>query len=1011
MQGCCRTEYAKNNNKIDQFEKLVNGGRTMGGVPLLPEIPPVDYKRIKLQPTTAQPVAFPIFNETNSYNDFLKEKKDLRAKYEGFLKNYARKPASVRQEKLLIDFDYRKETENDKSDFNLVLTGAGDWEKVKIPHYVGPEGRWNAYYRTIIKLDKKETDKSYHIDFSAVDYVAEVYLNGKLVAMHTGFFAPFSAEITDIIKQGENVLVVVVKNDYTTSGNVFAESGITQYGNKIYAATHLGYDEPKLGWHHCPSGAGIISKVNFIIANKQRITDIWCRPNIDDGSVVINTVLHNYECGVPLDLEVFYTIEGRNFKENIITEFKGEINKVCISENYLSEKIEIPNFKLWTQNTPFLYQLTITFKDKDGNVIDEKQTHFGMRKFHQDENSTPKGKFYLNNERIMLRGANEMGHLPRCVMENNYEQLIDDILIAKVANINFYRLTQRPVFSEIYDYMDMLGMLCQVDFPMFGNTRLNLIGETLKQTEEMEKLTRNHPCVIIESFCNETLDTKCWHAEQYRVNRYDLEKLFDAMRIVCNIHNPDRVVKYCDGDYSALGESYGMAEFHIYNLWYSSHTIPYGKFNRGWLPGVRRDWMMGCGEYGTDGLDRYELMKKYYPKEWLPKTENELWSPDKIAMAQCYRLHSSFFAEQENIKDWIRESREWQKKATKMYVHSLRRRADYIQSTAIHLLIDAWPAGWTKTLVDVDRIPKPAFYAFKEANIPTRISLRRDKYVVYQNDKITTEIFALNDLPKDVDARIIVTVYYNDKVYKTYDVDTQAFAVSSNYVGEIDLSFENVGKVKVVVKMIANGLETFDEVEYEIKENIKKATKTPTILSNQLECIKAVCEGDTTDKILFMDSEYYTEHKMEIDEKVANGAKAYVSLLSPIKILDEQLQFRTHILPDEVGANNLVWRNEHNKYTKDFAEYDFQNFYNAKNDYVELTSWFKFDWSGSEEILYTMTRPEGQEYEFHKKHVNVCASKKYGKGEIILSTITALDGCVGNNPVLDKFFVNLIEKS
>ena len=130
---------------------------------------------------------------------------------------------------------------------------------------------------------------------------------------------------------------------------------------------------------------------------------------------------------------------------------------------------------LCTQKTPYLYAITVTLYDENGNKIDEKQTHFGMRKFHMDENSTPKGAFYLNNERIILRGTNEMGHLPLCVMRGDYEQLIDDILIAKVANLNFYRMTQRPVHDEIYTYFDSKA---QNDME---NVKLDLENMTLEE--------------------------------------------------------------------------------------------------------------------------------------------------------------------------------------------------------------------------------------------------------------------------------------------------------------------------------------------------------------------------------------------------------------------------------------------------------------------------------------------------------------------------------------------------
>ncbi len=73
------------------------------------------------------------------------------------------------------------------------------------------------------------------------------------------------------------------------------------------------------------------------------------------------------------------------------------------------------------------------------------QKHFGMRKFVSDETTTPKGKFFFNNKPFIMRGANEMGHLQQCVMNGDFNQLIDDILIAKICHMNYYRLTQRPV--------------------------------------------------------------------------------------------------------------------------------------------------------------------------------------------------------------------------------------------------------------------------------------------------------------------------------------------------------------------------------------------------------------------------------------------------------------------------------------------------------------------------------------------------------------------------------------
>jgi hypothetical protein len=993
--------------EADRFIQIAAGGKKMTGeVKRMAEIQPLPIERKLLAETPLQTIDVPVFDEGKAYTDFLIEKQGLRKYYAPFLENYARK--ITRKEVFVADFCHRKETQEDKTDFSRILRGEGEWEKVKIPHYIGPDGRWNAFYRTELIIDRKQQDMYYLLDFEAVDYIAEVYINGRMAGSHTGFFAPFTVNITDYIREGKNILLVVVKNDVTTTGVMI--DGIEHNGNKIYGATHLGYDEPNLGWHHCPAGAGIFGKVKMSVAGASRITDIFVQPDIDKGEITVHTTIFTYAYKT-CKYKIAYTLEGRNFKETVFENVEGKTDPFTVDENYLIEKFPLENFKLWTQKTPFLYVITVTLMDENGSIIDEKQTHFGMRKFHMDESSTPKGAFYFNNERIMLRGTNEMGHLPRCIMKEDYEQLIDDILIAKVANLNFYRMTQRPVYDEIYTYFDMLGMLCQSDFPLFSYLKPSVVGEALKQVREMELLTRNHPCVIVETFCNETLDKTAWGKEQYNLSRFDIEKFFNAAKEVVEISNPERVIKYCEGDYAPLEHTHGISDFHCYTFWYVSHGMPSGKLRKGYLPPIRPDWMTGCGEYGVDGLDRWELMQKYCPKEWLPKTQDEPWSPKAIAREQCYVLHGDFFPEYNTAREWIKASREWQRKAIKDYVHILRLRSDYIESTAVHLLIDAWPCGWTKTLVDVDRIPKPAYYAFKEGGIPVRVSLRRDKYTVYAGDTLITEVYIFNDTPRKEKTLATVAVYYNGELKESYQTEIQAKAVGTTYGGEIEtkIPMDFFGKIQVVAKM-ENGNEiTYDEVEYEVKQPLIKAKSRPIILSKKLKCVELLCDERINGNILFTDRDYYLENQEYLEQEVERGKKVVLFIDKPINILGEDIIFHIHTLEEEVRANNFIARSATSKYTKEFDETAFQNFYNAEKDYQDLTAWFKFEWEGAEEILYTFEDCADEKYALHKKHKLIMAEKAYGKGKIILSTLSALNGCIGHNPVLDKLLVNLIE--
>ncbi len=1000
--------------KLDEFIQIAQGGKRKmnAAVPRLPELPPLEINRKTLSPASEKfGLVEPEFIEGEAYESYLKEKSELRKYYTPFLENHAR----VVEERCenIVDFKFRHETDADKSDFSLALEGKGEWENVKIPHYFGPEGIWNAFYYTEFEINKEE-GKYYHLDFQGVDYIGEIYVNGRMADRHIGFFAPFSVNITDYVHSGKNTLLVVAKNHLTTMG-VYDESGKRCFGDKIYAATHLGYDEPELGWHHCPAGAGIWGSVKLVTSGVHRIVDIFVRPDIDKSEITVNTTLDTFAFNGRFDEfhgKVKYTLEGRNFKETVFENADGKpLTPITVSKNYITDKFDLKGFKLWTPETPYLYEITVTLYDMEDNILAEGQTHFGMRKFHMDENSTPKGHFYLNNKRVIMRGTNEMGHLPRAVMEGNFEQLIDDILIAKVAGLNFYRVTQRPVHKEIYDYFDMLGMMCQSDFPMFSYMRYNLIGDVLKQTDEMARHTRNHPSVVIESFCNESSDPSCWEHEQYSMAKVDLDRMLDAMKLVVHIANPDRVIKYFEGDYAPLRECYGISDFHCYTLWYISHGMASGKLNKGYLPGVRPEWMTSCGEFGTDGLDRWELMQKYAPEHWIPKTQDEPGSPIGIARQQCYGLHGNFFPEQNTMREWIEESRKWQREAIKQYVHMLRRRVDMIESTAVHLLIDAWPMGWTKTLVDVDRMPKPAYYSFKEANILTRVDLRRDKFAVYENDTIPTEVYAFNDRPTAENVTVTVSVYLDEREVESYKIEGTAEPVSATYLGEIHTKLSaKSGRVKVVAKMERAGEVTYDSVDYEIKPNIEKADMTPEIYGERVQCINNVCDGKTTDKVIFSDCDYFRAHQDELEAKAAGGARLIIFMNKPINVIGDDVIFLVHEDDTECASKNLVYRSDVSDFTKEFGELDFKNFYNAKTDYQDVTARFRFNWDGSEEILYTYDNPTTPEHRLHKPHINIAAKKNYGKGEVILTTLHTVDGCIGCNPVLDKFIVNLITK-
>ena len=237
--------------------------------------------------------------------------------------------------------------------------------------------------------------------------------NNRFLGSHEGFFAPFEFDATDYLRpDGENDLLVEVQNDLSALGG--EDWGIPEDGDKIYAATGPGWDDPLVGWHHCPPGAGIYNRVLLEERSSLFVHSLFVRPNIDERTIEAWIEVNNTQsANLPFQLDL--SIYPRNFEGHARTVISCPVQPAGPGLNSYRFVLPMPNFKLWSPQEPWLYILRASIS-YDGQTRDQKDVSFGMRKFYMDETREPKGTLYLNNSPIILRGANEMGHLQLCVM-------------------------------------------------------------------------------------------------------------------------------------------------------------------------------------------------------------------------------------------------------------------------------------------------------------------------------------------------------------------------------------------------------------------------------------------------------------------------------------------------------------------------------------------------------------------------------------------------------------------
>lgn len=819
---------------MDEFAQIAAKG--MGGrMELLEETEPkaFDKKVCVLDKTAKTP--FYIKPKMSTKEELTKALEKMRAQYKPFLENYAPEVKAYAEK---IDI----------TEFNV------NGEKVKIPEYGGPLGKHRKTYTTEVVLPKIKSGQRAYIHFEGADYRAAVSVNGNFAGEHEGFFSSFEFEITDYVCEGKNTVSVDLYNDNVYMGSK-SKDGTMAQGDKMYAATGLGWNDSEEGWHHCPPGMGIYNSVYIEIRNNVHITDVFVRPleNSAEAWVEIESGTYGF-----VDAELLISVYGQNFKETVFENLRfvpGTIRTVgmCDSltaavlgdevgskmpmplghgKNMYKVSFEIPNAKKWDLETPYLYQIQVSV-EVNGKITDTKGKQFGIRSFIQDTENSPKGMFYLNGRQIRLRGANTMGFEQQDVLRGDFDQLIDDILLAKLCNMNFFRLTQRPVQPEVYNYCDRLGLMTQTDLPLFGCMRRFKVAEGIRQAEEMERLIRSHPSSVIVSYINEPFPNAD-NSPHRQLERHELEQFFTCCDIVVKMQNPDRVIKHVDGDYDPPTES--MPDNHCYPMWYNGHGIDVGRLHKGyWIP-VRPDWYYGCGEYGAEGLENAEIMRSFYPKKWLA----EPFDPRNIVRAQTGDFHYFFYDTPDNMEEWIEKSQQHQAFATKFMTEAFRRNERMI-SHAIHLFIDAWPSGWMKTIMDFKRNPKLSYFAYRNALEPLMLSLRTDKFTYTVGETVSVEVYICNDTEKTEEFNVLFELYNGEgKLCKKSEVKAVSRKCKTDYITNVEFGAETAkDREKFTLKAIlvdknGNGrtyaeenIEVFADCEVIENENVVIIQKLP----------------------------------------------------------------------------------------------------------------------------------------------------------------------------------------
>ena len=976
---------------------------------VFPEPTPKNGIRFPLAKTENN-ISTDVYHKINTREELDFEIEALKTHYAPFMQKLAPIPASTRKTVALTAFDMREATEEDREDFTRVLRGEGEWKRISVPYYFGPTGATVTYYRTTFDAVKPTKDQATYIHFDGVDYIAEVFLNGTLLGTHEGFFGAFEFDATPYIRNGENTLVVTVKNDFVYGGNQGPTTmPVRLEGDKMYAATGFGYDDSETGWHHCPPGAGICQGVTVETRARIFLSDIYVRPLLENNAFEVWCEIYNSDYMPPKDISLSYSVYGRNFEKVVLENYeytpitfkdadRGDM--VSVSDladedkmqdamkltfykgaNLVKLRFPMENIRTWELDAPYLYEAQVTLT-VDGQKTDTQTSAFGMRSFTEDMKSTPKGMFYLNGKSIRLRGANTMGYEQQDVLRGDDDMLLYDMLMAKACHMNFLRLTQRPVQKEIYELCDCIGLMLQTDLPLFTVMRRTKFAEGVRQSEEMERLIRPHASSVLISYMNEPMANGNNRPHRHLV-RDEMEAFFEACDTAVRLLNPDRVIKHIDGDYDPPDNT--LPDNHVYCTWYNGHGIDMGKLHRGYWLGVKEGWYYGCGEFGAEGLDPVPLMRARYPKEWLPQTpeEEKHWDPGMIKDAQSGNMHYFYYDTQSNLEDWVRESHKHQAFGTKLQTEAFRRDPNMI-TFALHLFIDAWPSGWMKTVVDCERNPKPAFFTYRDALTPLMVSIRNDRKTYFAGEEANIELFICNDTHTISDGHKLVIEL----------LDKDGNAVLS---GKYDAKFgENSSFIQGDI--VFTTPETDDRDIYTLRAILTDASgKVLHYNDEEIEIFRKEDAKAPTARIV--SGEEFKEQKDDLLEKAKNGETIIIQNLRPgIYDIDGK---EVKVKACGMRALHFVSRKTGHPLVEGFTPYDFRLWYDGKEDMMTPILRYTFLADDAKPILTSGNSLKGSAWGQKLYPALACAELSVGQGKIIINEVD-LDSHL-QNPIALRF--------
>lgn len=398
-----------------------------------------------------------------------------------------------------------------------------------------------AWYQTRFELPGRSASHKSFLRFGSVNYLAEVWLNGVGLGGHEGGHLPFEFEVTNLLQEDGNLLVVCVDGslapDRVPPGNVPR--------NPMDRFPELNYPDGSFDFFpYC----GIHRPVLLYSTHHAGLSDLTVKTDLKGDTGLVHIQLQRAEDD---PARAYITLQGG---ENLV---QAEIEMGAET----AVDLRVPQADLWAPGSPHLYQLTVELGG-EGERFDRYTLPVGIRTVRIDGD-----RLLLNGQPIYLKGFGRHEDFPVVGCGLLPALIVKDYALMQWVGANSFRTTHYPYSEQMMDLADRLGFLVIDETPAVGlffdevglERRLGLCRQ---YTQELIQRDKNHASVIAWSLANEP---HSWRPEAKPFFRelYELARSLDSTR-------PATVVTHVGVD----EEAFEFLDFMCLNRYYGWYSEP-----------------------------------------------------------------------------------------------------------------------------------------------------------------------------------------------------------------------------------------------------------------------------------------------------------------------------------------------------------------------------------------------------------------------------------------------------